>query len=1063
MSGTRTPVSNGGNQPMTGGTHPAATRPHRGQPRRWTGLRLAAVGALAVGMAVQASVGAGAASPRTMSTHRAVALTGSGVPPTYTWPKFGHDAGNTGLSADPTITNTNAGTLGVRWMSGTGAAVVSSPVGAWSSSLSKTLVLVANNAGYLTAFDQATGAFVWSDRLGSQIVSTPLVEGNFVWVSAQFSPVLEKIDVGTGAVRCSAPLTSTIQGSPTIGTPAGKSTSIYIAANDLGASSGPIYSIDEATCAANWTSTAYNSDTGSWDPLSFATDANGRSLLLLGTSDPDNSIYAFDASTGARVWSFNFPPQPGTNETDLDVGAGVTVSPPGANGFADGVAYLPDEDGYLFAFDLTTGAVVWNTYFGAGLPPYHVARATPALIGGNVVFGEGSGVMAYNAVTGTRAWAYDTGGVESISAPAGLGPAGHQVVAITTTSGAFEVLDAATGAPLYAYQTPNFIASSLADVDGNLIGASADGFVYDMALGGGNGAAPTTAINAPMATGSVANPGGSLTVKGIARGTRVTGVQVAVQSGGTSGPWWNSQTGTWTSGYASGAAVLPTAGLASANWTFSFPVPPAGGSYRVLASAVQANGIADVTELTPAPGKSDITFTVAAAAGTPKANLNDTWVAPGGTLQLTATGFLASEPVTVSLAGTTLLTRAATMTGAVYKAKLTIPTTAVFGPTSATVTGQTSGRSASIPINISNSWIGEGNGPAHLGFEPNDQVLLVTVAPGPPGFLNPVWTDPIGANVRTSAAVDRGIAYFGDSAGGVHALDIHNGAPVWTVTESSGVDSSPALDGPLLVFGTAGGSVMAVNRSNGSTAWSTATSSAVRSAPAVSNNNVYIGSADGTVYDLNSATGTVVWTTKLAGAVTGSPAVDPTTGIVVVGDASGAVSGMSVTTGAVTWTHLTGGPVTASASLSGGTAYLGSGDGTVYAFTESTGTVRWSMATGSPVTASGTFYDKAGSLSYYAVGSQDGTVRLYTLTTGSLVVAKEGAGPVVGMAASTGWIVVTCANGQIWGFKRKAEPIWKLTAPAAIATAPIVVDGVVYIGGDSQTFTAYTVPGGPIP
>ena len=111
-------------------------------------------------------------------------------------------------------------------MSRSEGAIVSSPVVAWSSSLGQTLVLVANNSGCLTAFDQATGGIAWSDNLGSEVVSTPLVDRNYLWVSTRLMPALQKVDLSTGAVLCSAPLTSMAEGSPTIGTPSGGKSSV---------------------------------------------------------------------------------------------------------------------------------------------------------------------------------------------------------------------------------------------------------------------------------------------------------------------------------------------------------------------------------------------------------------------------------------------------------------------------------------------------------------------------------------------------------------------------------------------------------------------------------------------------------------------------------------------------------------------------------------------------------------------------------------------------------------------------------------------------------------------
>ena len=281
------------------------------------------------------------------------------------------------------------------------------------------------------------------------------------------------------------------------------------------------------------------------------------------------------------------------------------------------------------------------------------------------------------------------------------------------------------------YQSPNYSVSSVADVDGNLIVTSGDGFVYDLAVGGGNGPAPTTAITSPATGSTLPNPLGTLTVAGTATGAGLAGVKVAVQSGGPNGPWWNSTTWTWTSGFAFGPATLTSPGTASSSWTLAFPVPQRGGSYRVLASAYQGNGIADVIEFKPAPGSSSDTLTVRNAPGAPVLTSTSPWVAPGAEVLLNGVSDLPVEPVTVSLGGVVLATKAATSTGAVRAQRVLIPTTGAFGAASLTVTGKTSGRSSSTGIVIANSWAGSGDDPTHTSFESNDPVLLDTVAAGP--------------------------------------------------------------------------------------------------------------------------------------------------------------------------------------------------------------------------------------------------------------------------------------------------------------------------------------------
>jgi outer membrane protein assembly factor BamB len=854
--------------------------------------------------------------------------------------------------------------------------------------------------------------------------------------------------------------------SPTIGTPKGGKPTVYFASIDTGTASGPVYAINVANCQVDWAFTDFNTTSGPWDPISFGTDVNGRSLILFGSADPDQSVYAVDALTGAKVWSFQTPPLAGN--TDTDVGAGVTVSPPGVNGFADGVAYVPAEDGYVFALDLTTGAVLWQYDFGTGLPQIHLSRSTAALSGTRLVFGESGGVMCVNAVTGQPEWTFSTGSVESISDPVLTGPAAKQVVAVSTLAGAFDVLDASTGALLYQYQTPGFSASSFGDVNGTLVVAAADGYLYDFAPGGGNGPAPSTAMTSPGDGQTVANPQGSISITGTASGTSIKAVDVAIQSGGADGQWWDAQSGSWTNGgFFDNVAELTTPLASSTSWTFALPVPAAGGSFHVLVSAVQANGVADISDLSGQTGATNTSFTVTNAPGTPELHVSgSTWVAPGANLNVAGSGFSAGEPVVFTTGGVQVGTATATGTGTVSSTSLVLPNNAPFGPGVIVATGQTSQLTATAAIYVSNEWSQPGYDSGHGNAEPNDVALLDYVAPGPPEFLAPAWSLSLGGAARTSAAVYHDVAFLGDDSGTLTAVDVHNSQPLWATTQPSAIDSSPAVNGKLVFFGTEGHSVVALHEASGSHAWVTRTSSAVESAPALAGNDLYVGSDDGTVYALAQTTGAIMWHTKVAGAVVGSPAVDAGAGVVVVGDRTGMITALSAADGSVLWSTITGGAVTATPSIFGRVVYVGSADSNVYALTESAGKAVWTTTLSGAVTAGGIIYTvntQAQRPRDYVVGTQDGTVSYLDLATGSVKAVTPVDGAVVGLAASTGWVTATTSTGSISGLKRLGELLWETSVGAPFAAAPVVLNGVVYTTGTNDTLMAYTFPGSPIP
>ena len=97
------------------------------------------------------------------------------------------------------------------------------------------------------------------------------------------------------------------EASPIVVIPAGGMPTVFMGSNDLG-QSGPLYSINEATCAVNWQFTDYGQTTGLWDFISYGrrpdNGTRGEPLVLFGTADPDSEVYAVDANdrrTGVEV------------------------------------------------------------------------------------------------------------------------------------------------------------------------------------------------------------------------------------------------------------------------------------------------------------------------------------------------------------------------------------------------------------------------------------------------------------------------------------------------------------------------------------------------------------------------------------------------------------------------------------------------------------------------------------------------------------------------------------------------------------------------------------------
>ena len=979
------------------------------------------------------------------------------TPPTYSWPYPAQNSSLTGLSSDPTLSTANAGSFGVHWMTNAGSEVLSSPIVAYNSTLGETLVYVTTNAGLVTAFNQATGLPVWSVNLGGSIVSSPLAEGDYLWVAMQHGGRIYKLDSADGSVACSAssPIASSINSSPTLATPPGGKPTIYIGINDVGTINGPVVAIDEATCDRDFSSHPEpGAGTGGvWDFISYAVDATGEPLVLFGTADPDSAVYAIDAVTGKLVWRYAvYNPPPGT----FDVGAGVTISPPGANGFADGVAYAHTKYGDAYALDLTTGALIWQYDFGSP------SISTAALSGINLVFGDGGGVVDLNAVTGALIWqSAGSTGVLTDGAPAIVGPAGSQIVAFGDLAGTFHILSLATGAQLYSYQTGDYLSASVAETDGSLLIAGSDGFLYDFAPGGGNPPGPSTSVTSPANASSVTNPGGSLTISGRASSASDIGaVDVAIQQFGGAGMWWDSVTGTWVPEPYPNSATLTAPGADATDWALTVPTTAAGGGLTVYASAVDSDGVADIASEASPPTPARSSFTVKPKATAPMISVASRWIGMDAKFSVTGHGFGIHEGVSFALNGITVGTATSNSAGTLPKTTFSVPSKDNFGPQTLVASGKVNGKPAtSLSVYVTNTWSQYREGADHSGYEGDDEALSRHLGLYQSNYLAPTWSFNAGSAVAGSVDVVDGVAYLADAGGAVDAINVQTGVQEWStdVAGTAKIDTTPAVVGKLVIVGSVNQRLYAVNASTGKVAWTTPLAGAIESSPSSAGGYVYVGDDNGDVYSLNASTGKVVWRARASGKVKASPAIDTVEGLVVVGDGAGVVRAFDLSTGAERWTHTTGGAITDAALIDAGSVFVGSADAHEYALSESTGKLKWKYATTGPE-------DVPATLSGSDVIVASGTwMRFLNRTTGAVDSSISQAGTVVGLAGTYDFVASEISNGTVRGARPlSGDPdAWKTSLPTTLSSSPTIINGEVFVTGNDGTVQCWTVPGTP--
>jgi outer membrane protein assembly factor BamB len=1012
----------------------------------------AAALAVASPAASAAARSAGASQPAGSRPHPAVrpaAVSSAG------WPTFHGSPDLQGVSADTTVSATNASTLGLAWMAPTQGAMLSSPMVAPDSTLGETLAYISNVNGYVEAFNIANGSMVWSDNLAAPIYGSPTVYNGSVWVGTFVNGHMYKLNATTGAIDCTISLgTGTDLASPTVATPPGGKPTVYFGVQDNGVVSGPATAVDETSCKVDWTSAPFSVVSGSWNPTSFGVDATGEPLVFIGTGDPDATAYALDAKTGAKVWS-----DQNRSPSYADVGAGITVSPPGRNGFADGMVYYPGKDRILYAIDMTTGQVAWTFNYGAATGSTTAGgRSAAALVGNRLVFGTPVGVMAVNAVTGKEIWDSQTSvgkDTEILSSPLITGPSGKQVVVYGDLKGKLIVLSLATGKELYSFKTHGYIVGSPADAAGNIIETSSDGFVYDFKLGGTNSASyPATAISSPVDGSTIPYPGSgtsqqaTVTATGTASSAHsCNGVLVAVEENGAAGQWWNAASATWQAAPFWNQATLGSAGTCSAGWSFPVTVERQGAVLAFYARATDSDGEVD-------PAGTTSTVTVRPATTGPHLTLGSSMVSPGLAVSLTGGGFSPGEKVQISLPGAVLTTVTATSKGSLPSTRATVPSDFPTGVSGITGTGETSGLAATARLYVSTSWTELGHDPGRTGYQPNDVALSHVETPGESYAMAASVTFDTGAPISSSPAVSDLVAYVGNNAGDVEAISTTSGTAIWTATTGGAVKSSPAIDpqAGLVVVGSGDDNVYAFNMQTGATVWNTTTGGAVDSSPAILNGVVYVGSDDGTLYALNETTGVVIWSAAMSGQVTSSPAVDPSGDEVVAADSAGDVTAFSASgssPGSVLWTHKTGGAA-GTPIISGSTVYVGSADGNEYALSETTGAVTWSRALGgTPSVAAllkGDVY----------VGSSAGQLFALSAASGSVKWQEHARGPVTGLGMIGGMMFVESSNGDVASYRAGGSPVWVKRTGAGLSGTPAIVDNALIVGAGDSALYVYT-------
>jgi outer membrane protein assembly factor BamB len=187
----------------------------------------------------------------------------------------------------------------------------------------------------------------------------------------------------------------------------------------------------------------------------------GRRLFVGGW---DGRVYALDAFTGRRLWTF---------ATDGAIKGGLAAS--------NGAVFAGSYDGHVYALDAASGRLLWRAsaqprLFGGGR-----FYSTPAVAYGRVYVGSTDGaVYSFDAHTGATRWVHHTGSYVYGSPAVWRGR-----VYVGSYDHDFYAFDAATGDVVWRFAANGPISGSTTVIDGVAYFATLSGRSYGLDAGSG--------------------------------------------------------------------------------------------------------------------------------------------------------------------------------------------------------------------------------------------------------------------------------------------------------------------------------------------------------------------------------------------------------------------------------------------------------------------------------------------------------------------------------------------------------------------------------------------------
>lgn len=351
----------------------------------------------------------------------------------------------------------------------------------------------------------------------------------------------------------------------------------------------------------------------------------------------------------------------------------------------------------------------------------------------------------------------------------------------------------------------------------------------------------------------------------------------------------------------------------------------------------------------------------------------------------------------------------------------------------------------------------------------------------PPAKLEPLssgatvrtlWSSSFGAKMegqlqRFAPLLEDGKLYVADAQGRVASLDAASGKPFWMVETKAKIATGLAGSGSLLLAGTRDAEVLALRKEDGASAWRSAVSSEVLAPPAEGKDAIVARTVDDKIFALDAQTGHRLWNYGQAVPVltlrgTGAPVVAGDK--VLIGFANGTLAALDLGDGKLVWELKVSTPqgrseleqmvdVDANPLVADSLVYAVSFQGRLVAVSLDSGRLLWARDMSS-------FNDMALDEERIYVTDSDSQIWALDRASGAALWKQDKLrGRAVTAPVTQGdYVVVGDMEGYVhWLARDDGHFAARHKIKDAIATSPVVADGVLYVRGKGGVLEALQI------